>query len=73
LGGLLFVQPTSCEGEAIASISNNRWDTSEKEQESFALSMSGPWKIGLYTASQATPRIEIRFVSFGVYEPETAE
>lgn len=45
----------------------------ETEQETFSLSMSGPWKIGLYTASQATPRIEIRFVSFGVYEPETAE
>jgi hypothetical protein len=43
----------------------------EKEQGSFALSTSGPWKIGLYTASQATPRIEIRFASLGVYEPDT--
>jgi len=43
----------------------------EKEQGSFALSMSGPWKIGLYTASQATPRIEIRFISLAVYAPGT--
>jgi len=43
----------------------------EKEQGSFTLSMGGPWRIGLFTATQATPRIEIRFTSFAVYEPGT--